>query len=94
MKMQCKDIPEKPILQFLDDLLFLSRDKYSIGFNGTATQFSEFDNSIHKAFPSGCNNNLIKAKMGQMIKKGLVDGCNCGCRGDYEITEKGKQLLK
>ncbi len=36
---------------------------------------------------------LILAKMKQLIKRGLVDGCACGCRGDFEITPKGEEWL-
>jgi len=36
---------------------------------------------------------LIRAKMGQLIKRGLVDGCACGCRGDFYITPAGNEYL-
>jgi hypothetical protein len=28
-----------------------------------------------------------------LIKRGLVSGCTCGCRGDFEITQKGLDFL-
>ena len=31
--------------------------------------------------------------MKQLIKRELVDGCDCGCRGDFEITAKGEEWL-
>jgi hypothetical protein len=34
---------------------------------------------------------LQKAK--RLIKRGLMGGCDCGCRGDYYLTEAGKALL-
>jgi hypothetical protein len=37
--------------------------------------------------------NLVKAKMRRLLKRGLVDGCACGCRGDFTLTEKGKQYI-
>lgn len=30
---------------------------------------------------------VIRAKCRQLIKRGLLDGCTCGCRGDFELTE-------
>ena len=33
------------------------------------------------------------AKMKSMIRRGLSGGCDCGCRGDYEITDKGLELI-
>jgi hypothetical protein len=28
-----------------------------------------------------------------MKSKGLIDGCDCGCRGDWVITNKGLERL-
>ena len=28
-----------------------------------------------------------------LVRRGLVTGCGCGCRGDFEITAKGIQWL-
>jgi hypothetical protein len=33
------------------------------------------------------------AKMKSIMKRGLSGGCDCGCRGDYEITDKGLELI-
>jgi hypothetical protein len=37
---------------------------------------------------------LFRAKMGKLINKGYLTGCNCGCRGDYEVTAKGLALIQ
>jgi hypothetical protein len=34
------------------------------------------------------------AKMRALIRRGLVDGCRCGCRGDFEITAAGRAVLR
>lgn len=31
---------------------------------------------------------LIVAKARKLIRRGLLDGCYCGCRGDFEIIKK------
>lgn len=36
---------------------------------------------------------LIVAKFKRCEAKGLVTGCGCECRGDYELTEKGRELI-
>lgn len=36
---------------------------------------------------------LWLAKMKKIMKQGLSGGCDCGCRGDYEITDKGLELI-
>ena len=76
--MQCKDIPDRPILELL------ARNPthwHNWCFN------NEFD--VRQAMPKGIPDKLVLAKMRMMIRRGVVDGCDCGCRGDFEITDKG-----
>lgn len=80
--MQCKDIPTKPILEFLNK----NPERWHTWFTG-------YDNSVDQAMPAGVPEKLVRYKMANLIKRGYVDGCPCGCRGDYVITEKGKALL-
>lgn len=80
--MQCKDTPDKDILKFL------------VNLNGRwATWFDGYDHSVINCMPKGTTEKLALAKMSKLIKRGLVNGCNCGCRGDFVITEKGKEFL-
>jgi len=82
---QCKDIPDTPILEFLSDLLGV-----------WATWFPKVEGgmpSVLDAMPEDTPPKLALAKMKQLVKRGLVDGCGCGCRGDFRITDKGGGLL-
>jgi predicted NBD/HSP70 family sugar kinase len=36
---------------------------------------------------------LARAKMTMLMRRGLVEGCGCGCRGDWELTSKGRATL-
>jgi hypothetical protein len=36
---------------------------------------------------------VVLAKFRRAKNRGLVDGCDCGCRGDFELTDKGRALL-
>lgn len=89
--MQCKDIPEEPILRFL------SGPFGGWAAPGWGTWFWSDDcqpeNSVVRAMPPGTPPKLALAKMRQMLRRGLVKGCGCGCRGDFEITDAGRQLL-
>ncbi len=83
--MKCKDIPDTPILSFLK------------GLNGKwANWFPEnAERSVQAAFPKDVQGTkLVLAKMRMLIRRGLVDGCCCGCRGDFVITDKGIKYLK
>lgn len=33
------------------------------------------------------------AKLRALHRRGLIGGCTCGCRGDFEITDKGLELI-
>lgn len=30
---------------------------------------------------------VVLAKLRSMIKRGVIDGCACGCRGDFELPK-------
>ncbi|MCK5021473.1 MAG: hypothetical protein KAS32_30960 [Candidatus Peribacteraceae bacterium] len=81
--MRYKDIPDRPILEFLNE----NPDRGHTWFPGK-------DNDVHQAMPDGVQDKLLLAKMRKLIKRGLVDGCACGCRGDFVITKKGKETLR
>lgn len=36
---------------------------------------------------------VVIAKFRRLYGRDLVDGCTCECRGDYELTEKGRAVL-
>lgn len=76
---QCKDIPDAPILEFLASLDGKWANWYGV----------DYANSVTHAMPSDVPLKLALAKMRQMIRRGVVDGCGCGCRGDFVLTDKG-----
>lgn len=85
VNMQCKDIPDAPILRFLEQM------------NGRRATWFDYDprpeNTVLHAMPSGTPPKLVLAKMRMMIRRKIVDGCPCGCRGDFVITDSGKAML-
>lgn len=80
--MKISDIPVEPILRFL-------AERPDVWHNNC------FDDAldVHQAMPPDTPENLVHAAMNKLIGKGLVDGCTCGCRGDYEITQQGIAFL-
>jgi len=80
---QCKDIPDVPVLEFL------------LRHKGVWCNWYFGDSrDVHAAMPAGTPEKLVLGKMRMLIRRGLVTGCNCGCRGDFEITSKGEALLE
>ena len=82
--MQCKDIPDLPILKFLQDNPGWCT---WIKIDPPHTQHMP---CVLNAMPEGTPSKLARAKMARLIQRDLVTGCTCGCRGDYEITIYGK----
>jgi hypothetical protein len=82
--MQCKDIADLPILDFL------ARQNQWVMRTGTCGNGVLL---ICEAMPAGTPAKLQLAKMGQLIRRKLVSGCICGCRGDFEITDQGRAFL-
>lgn len=36
---------------------------------------------------------VLVAKAGQLIKRKMLSGCTCGCRGDFELKQRGMDFL-
>lgn len=98
-----RDIDDLPVLQFLAALergeiaqCYNTGGGLTVWHPNTATLFDGFSNSILNALPYGREypDKLRRAKVKSMLRKGLIDGCACGCRGDFELTDKGRQILK
>ena len=80
--MQAKDIPEWPIIAFL-------AGRHGVG----AHWFFNGEDSVRSVIPEGTPDKVLLAKMRALIKRGLVDGCCCGCRGDFALTAKGLEHM-
>lgn len=78
--MQCKDIPDEPIIQFLRE---------HAGPFKWATWGPSYGSmpTVQDAMPTGTPPKLQLAKMRMLIRRGIVQGCPCGCRGDFYLTE-------
>ena len=83
--MQCKDIPDRPILQYLVNRPGVWCTRWPDGAAGF---------NVTECMPAETPEKLVLAKMRQLIRRKLVDGCGCGCRGDFVITDKGIAYLQ
>ncbi|MGY7979275.1 hypothetical protein L1R13_16680 [Klebsiella pneumoniae] len=82
--MQVKDVNKIAVLKRIAEI-------EASGHAGTC--FIGYDNSIGLAMPEGATEKFQLAVMKNLISKGLVDGCCCGCRGDFVLTEKGVEMV-
>lgn len=85
--MKCKDISDRDVLEFVWDVN--QADRWGNNSFGN-------DADVRRAMPGGLDIpwKLAWAKMNQLIKRKLVDGCPCGCRGDYVVTAKGCEFIE
>lgn len=89
-KIQTKDIPDDSLVELIKSL------------SGAPVAYVTNDNTIEIITSKGvmltdiCNlwssvpPKIILSKLNTLIKRGLIDGCTCGCRGDFEVVEKSK----
>jgi len=82
--MTIKDIPVRPILEFLAK----HQGKWSTWGIGHCMA------TVKDAMPVGTPDKLQLLKMQQLHKRGFIGGCMCGCRGDFEITDKGLDCIE
>lgn len=83
--MQAKDVPDAPVLAFLA----LHPGQWHNWFGIEKSNL----NSVRHAMPAETPEKVVLAKMRALIRRELVSGCDCGCRGDFEITPKGLVLV-
>jgi hypothetical protein len=82
-RLQCKHLPIEPIMQVLHDA-YPGWVCYCLGEHSRP-----LDAALQDA-PFG----LKRAKMASLIARGLVDGCACGCRGDFVLTKQGLEWFR
>ena len=82
--MQCKDIADCAVLSIL------ARNPEE--WHGWWENWPGV--TVRPAFPANAPDRLILAKMRRLIERKLVDGCTCGCRGDFHITPRGLMHLR
>jgi hypothetical protein len=81
-RMQCKDIPDAAVCDAI-------RDTPGTGEPAAAPWRMRWDvQAALEATTGPIPERLFLAKMRRMVAKGLVGGCDCGCRGDYHLTEE------
>lgn len=86
--MKCGDIDTNTVLKFV-------KIHGGIGCHWFEAEYVNMGpRSVRNCMPSETPDKLVHAKMRKLISKGLIDGCPCGCRGDFELTEKGLERIE
>ncbi|ASZ75153.1 hypothetical protein PBI_TREYKAY_84 [Mycobacterium phage TreyKay] len=89
-----RDIPDIRMLRAIDDA---QRVMYGVAMRCDVTRIL---GGLAPAAPVPSNEvpgvpwKVVLAKFRRVRGRGLVEGCDCGCRGDWTLTEAGRQLVK
>ena len=89
---QCKDIDTIALLERIWDINRAGHWAFRFWLDSGGNERCPFDGPdllLGHSVPD----KLFLAKMRNLFAKGLVRGCDCGCRGDYVVTEKGCDLI-
>src|SRR5260221_371501 len=80
----CKDIPDQPVLDFI-----AAQGGKWCTWNGDGSVMP----NVAVAMPEGVPAKVVLAKMRRLIKRGLVEGCICGCRGDFHLPTVRRMVI-
>lgn len=77
--MKTSDIPDEPILEYLA----LHQDKWIMSWDLKREVAGLADLPLK----------LFQSKIKSIIRRRLSGGCDCGCRADLCITDKGLEII-
>lgn len=78
-RMQCKDIPDEVFLDAVRRTPGTASGNWRMRWNVQSAL-----ESVIGPVPE----NLFLAKARRLFAKGLLGGCDCGCRGDYHLPQE------
>ncbi len=75
--MKASDVPEDTVIALIRELGASNAAKWAFlwDIQGRLPQFPP---------------KVVKAKLAAMVKRGVIGGCGCGCRGDFHIKDERK----
>jgi hypothetical protein len=94
--MKAADIPDKLILEYLSDHQGCWSCLFGISFYPSDREVDRslpFDQQGEIIVAPETPEKVMLAKMRSLYRRGLAGGCPCGCRGDWEITDKGLAFI-
>lgn len=85
---QAKDIPDRDVLRAVVELSAMHWNSTERA-NPPRWVFTSELHSRFDTFPP----KVVSAKLAALVRRKLLDGCACGCRGDFVLTDAGRALL-
>jgi hypothetical protein len=97
-RLQCKDIPNEAFLEAVRQVCEIRKMNWAMRWEVGAVLAGHPELVRPSAgFPYGIivqvdweelfPQKLVIAKARKLMRRGLLEGCDCGCRGDFELTD-------
>ncbi len=86
MKIQAKHVPAIDMLRAIDELSRADKKRNPQGYGHVTTW------DVAERF-AGIPEKVIRAKLAALVRRKVIDGCTCGCRGDFAVTPYGNTCL-
>lgn len=80
---QAKDVPERDLLEAVRR----KNETPIAGVTGYGACWWVLADEL--GFPE----RVVLARLRAFLRRGLVTGCDCSCRGDFRLTEAGREAL-
>ena len=87
-RIQAKDVNDLAVLRVISELMAESYRRRPAADEYLWTM--RWD--IEARFPD-VPEKVMLAKFAALARRKLIDGCTCGCRGDFWLTPKGREAL-
>lgn len=89
MRRSAKDIDGDELLNWIYDRSHTITKDWHAGSLPHWVFCWDFQESPWSSWPYA----VVNAKLERLRRRGLLDGCSCGCRGDWELTDAGYQHI-
>lgn len=86
-RMQAKDIDTFELLSSIERVQRQLQEESNLSYRPWC-----FVWNLEEPFAS-IPDKVFRAKTQKLINQGLLYGCACGCRGDYEVTKQGLEFI-
>jgi hypothetical protein len=90
MKLQAKHIKTKDMMALIDAICAIPKI-HKLQWDGFEMRKTWANTADIFALWPDIPQKVILAKLRNLDKKGLVDGCACGCYGGFTVTDKGRK---
>jgi hypothetical protein len=91
--MKASDISDKAVLEYLAQFQGEWTSLWNGHFKENPRSDGHIVNDVYYSMPVGTPPKVALAKMKRLYNRGFIGGCTCGCRGDFEITDKGLAFI-